>query len=88
MTLFPKPTSAILALSCVFLLAMTYFSWWLPQIIVFNRVRSMTSDMSLLVAAMRRSNELELLEKVKITGYMIFITNDLCGLVDTSPSPF
>lgn len=37
----------------------------LPQIIVFNRVRSMTSDMSLLVAAMRRSTELELRDEVR-----------------------
>lgn len=35
------------------------------QIIVFNRVRRMTSDLSLLVDAMRRSNELEIMEQVR-----------------------
>lgn len=37
---------------------------FLFQIMVFNRVRCMTSDMSLLIAAMRRSTELELQERV------------------------
>lgn len=38
------------------------------QIIVFNRVRRMTSDCSLLIAAMRRSNELEIMEQVKTSS--------------------
>ncbi|CBJ29227.1 conserved unknown protein [Ectocarpus siliculosus] len=33
------------------------------KIIVFNRVRSMTSDYSLLIEAMRRSSELEIMEQ-------------------------
>lgn len=36
-----------------------------PQIIVFNRVRSMTSDYTLLIEAMRRSSELEIMEQVR-----------------------
>lgn len=35
-----------------------------PQIMVFNRVRRMTNDSSLLIAAMRCSSELEIREQV------------------------
>lgn len=48
------------------------------QIIVFNRVRSMTSDPTLVVAAMRRSNELEILEQVMMNKNLSCLP--LCAL--------
>lgn len=39
-------------------------SFFPPKIMVFNRVRAMTSDTSTVLEAMRRSSELDLLEQV------------------------
>lgn len=55
-----------------------------PQIIVFNRVRRMTSDPSLLIAAMRRSNELEIMEQVL---HNLFCGCSLCSLWHFSFDP-